>query len=64
VLSTTTLGDPVMLAVFCWIVFSLMLLMVIPDRWHARRILHAPTTRVPTVLPRTAGLTEVYVKAR
>jgi hypothetical protein len=34
-----------MLAVFCWILFSLMLLMVMPDRWHARRILHAPTTR-------------------
>jgi len=53
-----------MLAVFCWIAFSLMLLMVIPDRWHARRILHAPTTRMPTVLPRTAGLTEVYARAR
>jgi hypothetical protein len=35
----------VMLAVFCWILFSLMLLMVIPDRWHARRILHVPTSR-------------------
>jgi len=26
-----------MLAVLFWILFSLMLLIVIPDRWHARR---------------------------
>lgn len=26
-----------MLAVLFWIVFSLLLLMIMPDRWHARR---------------------------
>ena len=26
-----------MLAALCWILFSLVLLIVIPDRWHARR---------------------------
>jgi hypothetical protein len=35
-----------MLAVLCWTLFSLMLLMLIPDRWHARRRLHARQLRV------------------
>jgi hypothetical protein len=30
-------GGAVMSAVLFWILFSLMLLIVIPDRWHARR---------------------------
>ena len=46
-----------MLAVLFWILFSLMLLIVIPDRWHARREIAKATSRfvVLTVRERDLG---------
>ena len=39
-------GVAVMLTVLFWILFSLMLLIVIPDRWHARREIAKATSRL------------------
>jgi hypothetical protein len=42
-----------MLAVLFWTLFSLVLLMIVPDRWHARREIAKRQVGVRRQSPRT-----------
>ena len=50
-----------MLAVLFWILFSLMLLIVIPDRWHARREI-AKRQGLLSVLPSKAVMLSLRLR--